>query len=115
MGSHPSELWQAVLVVVAGSAMGVQSTAVRRLGQVSTTYLTSTLTGLLEDLRAWRRSEGQLRSVGILAMALAGAAAATALILYARGALPALQLTPVALVILGSRRLPEPSVRTGAG
>lgn len=108
VGAHPVEAWRAILVAVAGSAMGVQSTAVRRLGQVSTTYLTSTLTGLLEDMRARRRSEGQLRSLGILGMALVGAAAATALILYARGALPALQLTPVALVILASRRLAKP-------
>lgn len=104
-GRHPDEGWQAVLVVVAGGAMGIQSTAVRRLGQVSTTYLTSTLTGLLEELRAWRRSEGQLRSLAILASALGGAAAGTALVLYARGLLPLLQLVPVLGVILASRRL----------
>jgi len=104
-GRHPTEGWQVVLIVLGASAMGVQSTAVRRLGQVSTTYLTSTLTGLLEDLRGRRRSEGQARSVGILAMALAGAAAATGLILHAHRILPTLQLAPVAAVILASRRL----------
>jgi uncharacterized membrane protein YoaK (UPF0700 family) len=104
-GQHPTEAWQAVLVVLAGSAMGAQSTAVRRLGQVSTTYLTSTLTGLLEDLRARRRSEGQGRSLGILAMAFVGAGVATALILHARAALPALQLVPLAIVIVASQGL----------
>jgi uncharacterized membrane protein YoaK (UPF0700 family) len=105
VGRHPAEAWQAILVIAAGAAMGIQSTAVRRLGQISTTYLTSTLTGLLEDLRIRRRSEGQVRSLGILIAALVGAAAATALILWARRFLPVLQLAPVGAVILGSQRL----------
>lgn len=104
-GHHPGETWQAVLAGLAGGAMGIQSTAVRRLGDISTTYLTSTLTGLLEDLRARRRSPGQGRSLGILAMALVGAAAGTALILYAHPTLPVLQLLPVAAVIVASRRI----------
>jgi uncharacterized membrane protein YoaK (UPF0700 family) len=107
-GSHPTEAWHASLVTVAAAAMGIQSTAVRRFGQISTTYLTSTLTALFEDLRARRRSPEQVRSVGILATALVGAAAATALVLHARPVLPVLQLVPVAAVILGSRRLPLP-------
>jgi uncharacterized membrane protein YoaK (UPF0700 family) len=65
-GHRPTEAWQAILVIIAGAAMGIQSTAVRRLGQISTTYLTSTLTGLLEDLRIRRRTDGQMRSLGIL-------------------------------------------------
>jgi uncharacterized membrane protein YoaK (UPF0700 family) len=108
-GRHLTEGWQVVLIILGGAAMGVQSTAVRRLGQVSTTYLTSTLTGLLEDLRARRRSEGQTRSLGILAMALAGAAAATGLVLHAYRFLPVLQLAPVATVIVASRSLIAPS------
>jgi len=36
--------------MLAAAAMGLQSTAMRRLGQVSTTYLTSTLTGILSGL-----------------------------------------------------------------
>jgi uncharacterized membrane protein YoaK (UPF0700 family) len=106
--THPSEAWHVSLVTVAAAAMGVQSTAVRRFGQISTTYLTSTLTALLEDLRARRRSPEQLRSVGILAMALVGAGAATALVLHAPRVVPVLALVPVAVVILGSRRLPLP-------
>ena len=105
-GDHPTEAWQATLVAVAAAAMGAQSTAVRRFGSISTTYLTSTLTALFEDLRARRRSSEQTRSIGILVMALVGAATGTALILHARPVLPVLQLVPVAVVILASRRLP---------
>lgn len=118
-GSHPSEAWHAGLVSVAAAAMGVQSTAVRRFGQISTTYLTSTLTALFEDLRARRRSPEQQRSVGILAVALVGAAAATALILHARRLLPILQVVPIVVVIVGSRRLaitdPPEAAATGEG
>jgi hypothetical protein len=43
------------LLLLAAAAMGLQSTAVRRLGQMSTTYLTSTLTGVITAvaLRRW--------------------------------------------------------------
>jgi uncharacterized membrane protein YoaK (UPF0700 family) len=106
-GRAPTEAWQAILVVLAGGAMGVQSTAIRRLGGISTTYLTSTLTGLLEDLRSWRRSEGQLRSVGILLVAFGGAALAVVLIRHERALLPIFQLVPVVGVAVASRALPR--------
>jgi Protein of unknown function (DUF1275) len=101
-----------LLLALASAAMGVRSTAIRRLGQLSTTYLMSTFTGLLEALRARRWTDEHLRSLGILLMALAGAAAATALIRWAWPALP-VQLVPLAGVILTSLRLstPRPSHR----
>jgi uncharacterized membrane protein YoaK (UPF0700 family) len=105
IGPHPARGVRVLLVVVVAAAMGVQSTAVRRLGSMSTTYLTSTLTRVLESLRAWRWPEGQTRSVGIILAAVAGAAGATGLILHARRALPALQLVPMAIVLLSSWRL----------
>lgn len=103
-GSHPGRSVQVLLVVCAGAAMGAQSVAVRRLGQFSTTYLTSTLTGLLEAVVGRRLSAEHLRSLGILAAALLGAAAATLVIAHARSLLPALQLVPVVTVIAVSRR-----------
>jgi uncharacterized membrane protein YoaK (UPF0700 family) len=105
IGSHPGRAIQVLLLVAVSAAMGVQSTAVRRLGSMSTTYLTSTLTGLLESLRRWRWDESHARSLGILVSALCGAAAATALILHARRWVPALQVVPIVVVILSSRRL----------
>jgi uncharacterized membrane protein YoaK (UPF0700 family) len=102
---RPGRGVQLLLLVLAAASMGVQSTAVRRLGHMSTTYLTSTFTGLLEALRRRQWPEGQSRSAGILAAALAGAAAATALLLHARAWVPVLQLVPVAVVVLSSRRL----------
>ncbi len=72
---------------------------------MSTTYLTSTLTGLLEALviRRWGPQEG--RSLRILLAAVAGAAAAVALIAHARSWLPAVQLLPLVIVVSASVRL----------
>jgi uncharacterized membrane protein YoaK (UPF0700 family) len=104
-GETPTRGAQVLLVVLAATAMGVQSTAVRRLGQMSTTYLTSTLVGVLEALRRRQWSGENARSVGILLSALSGAAAATALILHARRWMPVLQIVPLMVVLVSSRGL----------
>jgi uncharacterized membrane protein YoaK (UPF0700 family) len=103
--AHPGTSTQALLLAAAAGAMGMQSTAVRRLGQISTTYLTSTLTGVFESLARLRWPAGQGRSVGILCSALAGAAAGTEIVASARAWLPALQLIPLVLVVLAARGL----------
>lgn len=101
-GRHPGRGMQIALLVLCAMAMGVQSTAVRRLGQVSTTYLTSTLTGLLESLVVRRWGAGETRSLGILIAACGGAAAGIALVIHAWRLLPALQLAPLAVVLVVS-------------
>lgn len=100
---RPTSAVQALLLAGAAAAMGMQSTAVRRLGSMSTTYLTSTFIGLFEAMAARRWSGDETRSVAILAVAVGGAAAATGLILDARRVLPALLLAPLAIVILVAR------------
>lgn len=104
-GRHPGRGAQVGLLVLCAVAMGIQSTAVRRMGQVSTTYLTSTLTGLLEAVvsRRWVPEHG--RSLGIVIAAVAGAAAGLAVDSHGRAWLPAVQLIPLAVVVLGSLRL----------
>jgi len=97
--------WQAALLVLLGSAMGVQSAAVRRLGDMSSTYLTGTLTGVLTALSTRNRRAGLWRDVSALAAVLAGACAGAALIHIAPAWLPALTLLPLSTVITASRRL----------
>lgn len=104
-GGRPGKTAQLLMLATAAGAMGIQSTAVRRLGPMSTTYLTSTFIGVFEALAARRWSADESRSVAILAVALAGAAGATALILTAPRLLPALVLAPLVIVILASRAL----------
>jgi uncharacterized membrane protein YoaK (UPF0700 family) len=90
-GGHPGSALQVVLLAGSAGAMGIQSTAIRRLGAVSTTYLTSTYVGLLEAVAGRDWSPVHLRSLAILLAALAGAGAATPLLLHA----PRLAALPV--------------------
>jgi uncharacterized membrane protein YoaK (UPF0700 family) len=100
-GGTPSGAAQLVLLAVATAAMGTQSTAARGLGpQVSTTYLTGTLTSFVA---AWvtpgQQARMQAREVFVLAALTAGAAAGGLVIANAAAGLPAIPLTALALVI----------------
>jgi uncharacterized membrane protein YoaK (UPF0700 family) len=112
-GHAPGRPVQTVMLALCAIAMGAQSTAVRRLGQVSTTYLTSTLTGLLEGAVVRRWTPMQARSLGILVALLSGAAAAAALITHAYRWLPVLQLLPLVIVEIASFRLIARNERRG--
>lgn len=91
--------WQIVLLMLLAAAMGVQSAAVRQLGDMSSTYLTGTLTGVLAGLITGNRPAGLWRDVSVLAAVAAGACAGAALIRVAPGLLPALTLLPLGTVI----------------
>lgn len=99
---HPSGGGRLALLAVAGGAMGMQSTAVRRLGQMSSTYLTSTLTGLLHALAALRWPSEWQRSTGVLAAFVAGAAAGASAALLAPSWVPAAVLVPLTAVVVCS-------------
>ena len=101
-GTHPAGGAQLALVAVLAAAMGMQSAAVRRLGQMSTTYLTSTLTALVAGLVTGSKPDGTARSVGVLATLVVGAIAASLVLEEARAWLPLVILLPVALVIVAS-------------
>ena len=88
VGGHPADGSRLALLMLAAAAMGMQSTAVRRLGQMSTTYLTSTLTGILTGLALRRWPEDWRRSTGILAMAVTGAAVGACLLPDHRAGFP---------------------------
>ena len=96
---HPAGGGRLALLVVAGGAMGMQSTAVRRLGQMSTTYLTSTLTGLLQALAIRRWPSQWQRSTGVLAAFVAGAALGAVAALESPSLVPAAVLIPLAAVV----------------
>jgi uncharacterized membrane protein YoaK (UPF0700 family) len=97
---HPG--WQVALLALLGSAMGVQSAAVRRLGDMSATYLTGTLTGVLTALITRNKPDGRWRDVSALVAVLAGACAGAALIRLAPSWLPALVLLPLTGVIVAA-------------
>jgi uncharacterized membrane protein YoaK (UPF0700 family) len=104
-GRAPARAAQMAMLALCATAMGVQSSALRRMGQISTTYLTSTLTGVVESIKARRWTPTQARSLRIMLSALGGAAAATVVIGRAHAWLPLLQLLPLTIVELASLRL----------
>jgi uncharacterized membrane protein YoaK (UPF0700 family) len=101
-GTHPSGGGQLALVAVLAAAMGLQAAAVRRLGQMSTTYLTSTLTALVAGLVTGSKPDGMARSLGVLATLIIGAVAASVLLEEARAWVPLVILVPLGLVIVAS-------------
>ena len=96
---HPSGGGRLALVAVAGAAMGMQSTAMRRLGQMSTTYLTSTLTGLLQALAIRRWPEAWQRSTGVLLAFVIGAVCGAVAALQSPSWVPVALLGPIAAVV----------------
>jgi uncharacterized membrane protein YoaK (UPF0700 family) len=93
---------QLVLLVLVAVAMGMQSAAIRRLGQMSSTFLTNTLTGVVAALATGARPDALGRSLGVIAAMFAGALAAGLLATKAYAWLPVMILLPLGLVIAES-------------
>ncbi|HUB43303.1 MAG TPA: YoaK family protein [Streptosporangiaceae bacterium] len=96
--------WQLAMLVLLAAALGVQSAAVNRLGDMSATYLTGTLTGALTALVTRNRRVSLWRDVSVLGAIVAGASAGAALIRLAPAWLPALTLLPLLAVIATASR-----------
>src|SRR6516225_2301936 len=94
-GTHPAGAGQLALVAVLAAAMGLQAAGVRRLGQMSSTYLTSTLTGLVAGLMTGSKPDGMQRSLGVLAAIVAGAVVASLILKTVPAWLPAIVLVPL--------------------
>jgi uncharacterized membrane protein YoaK (UPF0700 family) len=98
-GGHPSGGPRMALLSAVAAAMGLQATAVRRLGPMSTTYLTSTLTGVLQALAIRRWPSEWQRSTGVLLAFVVGAVLGGLAALHAPAAVPAAVLVPLAVVV----------------
>ena len=106
-GTRPAGGAQFVILVVAACAMGIQSAAVNQmgLGNVSTTFLTGTLTGLVSAI-ARPGNKPDARRTGVLAGLATGAVLAGVLDAAAAALVPLLPLFGVAAAVaLGSGRL----------
>lgn len=107
-GSRPAGATQFVILVLAACAMGIQSAAVNQmgLGNVSTTYLTGTLTGLVSAIALPNKKPTGRRRPGVLLGLLAGALLAGVFLATAPAVVPLLPLLAVAAVVmLGSGRI----------
>lgn len=101
-GGHPAGGSRLALLLVAAASMGLQSTAVRRLGQMSATYMTSTLTGVLTALAVRRWPAEWQRSVGVLIAMATGAALGALAATRSPSWVPAAVLLPLAIVVVSS-------------
>jgi uncharacterized membrane protein YoaK (UPF0700 family) len=110
-GSHRGTVTRMVLLVLAATAMGVQTAAVRRLGQMSTTYLTSTLTGLFAALAIRRMPEDWQRSIGVIVALVVGAIFGSLAATQSPSWVPVAVLVPQVCVLLGSLARPSEPAR----
>lgn len=110
---HPSGAARLILLAVAAAGMAMQATAVRRLGPMSTTYLTSTLTGVLQALAIRRWPSEWRRSTGVLLAFAVGAVLGALTALRAPDTAPAAVLVPLAAVVACS--LPAVACRAPGG
>ena len=110
-GSRPAGAAQFAILVIAACAMGIQSAAVNEmgLGNVSTTYLTGTLTGLVSAIARPDKKPTGRRRPGVLVGLLAGAVLGGAFLATVHAVVPLLPLLAVAAVVaLGSGRFRLP-------
>jgi uncharacterized membrane protein YoaK (UPF0700 family) len=97
-GARPAGWAQFMLLAVTAAAMGVQSTSVNELGlsNVSTTFLTGTLTGLVSSLaRPGQNTEHGARRIGVLIGLATGALLCGLLMATAPRVVPVLPLAAV--------------------
>jgi uncharacterized membrane protein YoaK (UPF0700 family) len=96
-GTRPTGVTQVVILVIAACAMGIQSAAVSQmgLGNVSTTYLTGTLTGLVTAVARPDGSKAGLRRPLVLLGLLLGATLGGVFLANAARVVPFLPLAAV--------------------
>jgi uncharacterized membrane protein YoaK (UPF0700 family) len=108
-GGRPRGGAQLALLVLAAAAMGMQTAAIRRLGQMSSTYLTSTLTGVVGGLATGTAPDAMPRSLGAIVAIIVGAVTGGILATRAYAWVPAMILLPLALVIAGALTSADPA------
>lgn len=97
---HPSDGARLTLLALTSTAMGMQSAAVRLLGEMSTTYLTSTTIGIFQSLAVHQVPREWVRSTSVLIVFVAGAAAGVAGAAASASLVPAIVMVPLAVVVV---------------
>jgi uncharacterized membrane protein YoaK (UPF0700 family) len=99
----PGQSNSLIFLVINAFGLGIQSSAVQRLGQsgLSTTYLTGTLTTMMVRLATGHRLGAVSASMQILLALVVGAAVGAALTLHAPLAAPVPQLLCLAVTLVG--------------
>jgi uncharacterized membrane protein YoaK (UPF0700 family) len=112
---HPAGADRLVLLALGAGAMGIQGAAVRRLGEMSSTYMTSALTAVLTGAAVGPLPSGWRRSTGALLAIVAGAALGALAAIWAPWWVPAVILIPAVAVVAMAVRADRPAPGRRAG
>nr|WP_297493651.1 DUF1275 family protein [Pseudonocardia sp.] len=109
MGSRPDRDWLLPLLAINAVALGVQSSAIQRLGVsgLSTVYLTGTLTSVVIRLTSGHRIKHVAPSLIILLGLIGGAGIGALLLGLAPPVVPSIQLATVEVVLAWARFSPR--------
>jgi uncharacterized membrane protein YoaK (UPF0700 family) len=108
-GARPGGWVQFFLLALAAAGMGVQSSTVKNMGltEVSTTYLTGTLTGLVSSLASpGSATPDRWRRLGLLFGLVAGASLTGMLVATVPDGVPALPLAALIIAVVLAWRRP---------
>lgn len=99
--SDPSSALRSILLCILAMALGLQSSAVLRLGLpgFSTTYLTGTLTQVMSTLASNRNVRGVERAIGCLVALITGAAIGAAVVHWHAAVGPVVLLALIGTVV----------------
>jgi len=112
-GGSPGSTAELLLIATLAVAMGIQSAAVAELGGMSTTYLTGTLTAVITQVATRDPKPGLVRSVGVIVAIVSGAVGGGLVAEHAPTWLPAVILTPLAVVVIASITFEVADARAG--
>jgi uncharacterized membrane protein YoaK (UPF0700 family) len=116
-GARPGGWVQFFLLALAAAGMGVQSSTVKNMGltEVSTTYLTGTLTGLVSSLASpGSATQDRWRRLGLLLGLVAGASLTGLLVATAPDGVPALPLAALITAVVLAWRPPRAEADGGS-
>lgn len=113
LDGRPEPEWRWFALMVNASALGIQSSAIQRLGVpgLSTTYLTGTLTTVVAELATGKGVRRVRYSISLLVALVLGAAMGALLVSRAPVGVPVLQVGPVFVVLVSLVLLRRCSVR----
>jgi len=106
LASYTSGVLIGAPIAVRSGSQRMQGAAVRQLGQMSTTYLTGTLTGIVAGLTTRQKPEGLARSLGVFGALIIGALISATVTAHVPRWLPLVVLLPLAVVLVVSRSRP---------
>lgn len=115
IGDRPADL-KLLMLAVAATALGIQSSAVQRFGVhgLSSTYLTGTLTTVIGSLSARQPLRSVMPSFNVLLALVVGSGVGAACTAHLEPLAPLLLVVPLSIVVLESAKVADRHASAGA-